>query len=73
MSAEVWKPVAGYEGQYEVSSQGRVRSIDRTTVRKNGMVAHHKGRLLKMALNDWSDRITAIADENFDPSVDGDK
>ncbi len=24
-------------------------------------------------MSDWSDRITAIADENFDPSVDGDK
>ena len=26
---EVWKPVKGYEGIYEVSSYGRVRSIDR--------------------------------------------
>lgn len=24
---EVWKPVAGYEGRYEVSDQGRVRSL----------------------------------------------
>ncbi len=22
-------------------------------------------------MSDWADRITAIADENFDPSVDG--
>ena len=27
MSQEIWKPVAGFEGQYEVSSLGRVRSI----------------------------------------------
>lgn len=27
MSAEIWKPIAGYEGLYEVSSHGRVRSI----------------------------------------------
>lgn len=26
---EVWKPVAGYEGAYEVSSSGRVRSLPR--------------------------------------------
>lgn len=26
---EVWKPVTGYEGFYEVSSLGRVRSLDR--------------------------------------------
>jgi len=27
MTAEVWKPVAGAEGAYEVSSAGRVRSV----------------------------------------------
>jgi len=26
---ERWKPVVGYEGLYEVSDQGRVRSLDR--------------------------------------------
>lgn len=29
MSTEVWKPVPGYEGAYEVSDHGRVRSLDR--------------------------------------------
>jgi hypothetical protein len=28
---EVWRPIAGYEGFYEVSSHGRVRSLDRIT------------------------------------------
>jgi len=28
-AAESWKPVLGYEGFYEVSDQGRVRSLDR--------------------------------------------
>lgn len=28
-SVEVWKPVVGYEGLYEVSDQGRVRSLYR--------------------------------------------
>lgn len=26
---EIWKPVVGYEGFYEVSNRGRVRSLDR--------------------------------------------
>lgn len=26
---EIWRPIAGYEGSYEVSSLGRVRSLDR--------------------------------------------
>lgn len=33
--SEVWKPVKGYEGSYEVSSLGRVRSIARM-IRRNG-------------------------------------
>ena len=28
---EIWRPIAGYEGLYEVSSHGRVRSLDRIT------------------------------------------
>lgn len=29
MTIEIWKAVPGYEGQYEVSSEGRVRSLTR--------------------------------------------
>lgn len=44
---EVWKPIAGYEGLYEVSNQGRVRSLDRVALRKNGQSQLCRGRLLK--------------------------
>jgi hypothetical protein len=30
MNNEVWKPVVGYEGCYEVSDHGRIRSLERT-------------------------------------------
>jgi hypothetical protein len=49
-SVEVWKPVVGYEGLYEVSNQGRVRSLRRgkvlsTTPNKHlGYVAYHLRR-----------------------------
>lgn len=33
MSEETWKPVVGYEGYYEVSDFGRVRSLDRSSKR----------------------------------------
>lgn len=33
MKNEVWKPVKGYEGFYEVSSKGRVRSVERRDAR----------------------------------------
>lgn len=35
-SDEEWRPVLGYEGRYEVSSLGRVRSLDRIATRRNG-------------------------------------
>lgn len=33
MKNELWKPVKGFEGFYEVSSEGRVRSVDRIDAR----------------------------------------
>lgn len=48
---EVWKPVPGYEGLYEVSDQGRVRSLDRyvqcSGPVKGAYVSFKKGRLLR--------------------------
>ena len=45
---ENWKPVVGFEGYYEVSDMGRVRSVDRyvnTGIRHSEKV-HRKGRVL---------------------------
>lgn len=46
-SVEVWKPVVGYEGLYEVSNQGRVRSLDRQQISQNGRLQQFAGRILK--------------------------
>lgn len=40
---ETWKPVVGYEGLYEVSDRGRVRSIERVVGNRR-----YPGRLLKV-------------------------
>jgi len=37
--SEVWKPVVGYERFYEVSSLGRIRRLERTSVDARGMRA----------------------------------
>jgi hypothetical protein len=46
-SLERWLPVAGYEGFYEVSSHGRVRSLDREVLGKDGMIRLFRGRVLR--------------------------
>ncbi len=46
---EIWKPIKGYKGYYEVSNLGNVRSIDRTIKDKNGKAKIIKGVLLKQA------------------------
>lgn len=47
---EVWKPVVGHEGRYEVSSMGRVRSMDRITLTKLGHTVRHRGKLLNPSI-----------------------
>lgn len=43
---EQWKPVAGYEGFYEVSDLGHVRSVDRQVQSYGGRVYLRRGRPL---------------------------
>lgn len=44
---ETWLPIAGYEGLYEVSDLGRVRSLDRTVYSGRGNSRLAKGQVLK--------------------------
>jgi len=44
---ESWKPIAGFEGLYEVSDQGNVRSVDRRIIRTDGQARRFKGKPLK--------------------------
>lgn len=54
---EQWRPVVGFEDDYEVSSIGRVRSIDRTRVHhhwKSGKLVTYKLKgKLKKPLDSW--------------------
>jgi HNH endonuclease/NUMOD4 motif len=45
--SEIWRPVVGYEGLYEVSDKCRVRSVDRIVVRRNGVIERRRGKDLK--------------------------
>lgn len=46
MSEEQWRPVVGWEGFYEVSDRGRVRSLERVVIRKNGRPLPVRERIL---------------------------
>ena len=44
---ETWRDIKGYEGRYQVSNIGRVKSLDRTIAKKNGLKQTIRGRILK--------------------------
>jgi hypothetical protein len=47
---EEWRPVPGYEGRYEVSDHGRVRSLDAYCGNRFGTRTLRKGRMLKLSV-----------------------
>ena len=49
MMNEIWRPIKGYEGLYEVSNLGRVKSLER--VRPNMANGLYKERILKGQIN----------------------
>lgn len=51
MGKEVWKDIKNYEGYYQVSNLGNVRSLDRHITHKNGTVKKYYGRILKAAIS----------------------
>lgn len=65
---EIWKPIIGYEGLYEVSSMGRVRSLDRrisyisrTQEGKEYTTTHtYKGKLMKQHNNHFGYKVIAL-------------
>lgn len=49
---EVWKDITGYEGYYQVSNLGRVRSVDRMVKGKKENLRFVKGRILQPNLSE---------------------
>ena len=50
MKTEEWRPIDGFEGLYEVSSLGQVKSLERT-IFKNGIPCKKHEKILKGNLN----------------------
>ena len=49
-TVECWCPVTGFEGSYEISDRGRVRSLDRIVIKCDGSRYPCKGRVLAQNL-----------------------
>jgi hypothetical protein len=62
---ELWLPVRGYEGLYEVSDQGRVRSLDRVIahVRSASGMCLRRGGIKKQSLDKYGYRLTTVCKE----------
>lgn len=43
---EKWIPIPNYEGYYEISNKGKVRSLDRTIMDRRGQKRNMRGRIL---------------------------
>ena len=48
---EIWKDIKGYEGLYQISNLGRVRSLDMMANSKNGSKRFVKGKIKNPFLN----------------------
>lgn len=68
MTDERWLPVVGYEGRYEVSDLGRVRSLDRIIYMKDGRQRPKRGQLMRpltssrqpyLGIHLWRDGVSA--------------
>ena len=51
MAPEKWSDIPGYEGCYQASTLGRIRSLDRTYEMRNGSVRRMKGRIRSLQMN----------------------
>ena len=47
----IWKDIQGYEGHYQISNIGEVRSLDRDVIHSNGSHFHYKGRIMMSWIN----------------------
>lgn len=59
-----WRPVVGWEGRYEVSCDGEVRSLDREVIRRDGTRQNFKGRVLGHYANSAGYKLVRLSDQS---------
>ena len=58
---EEWRAVPGYEGHYEVSDHGRVRSLDRVVVDRKDRTLRCRGRVLRPGTNRYGYQYVSLS------------
>lgn len=58
-----WHAVVGWEGKYEVSCSGEVRSLDREVIRRDGTKQNFKGRVLGHYASSAGYKLVRLSDQ----------
>ena len=70
MEKEEWKSVVDYEGYFEVSNYGKVRSLPRDIIKSDGKVQKVQGQEIKPFIRD-STKIASVKHYRIGLRVDG--
>lgn len=57
---ELWRDIPGYEGRYQASNLGRIRSLDRRVPCARGATRLMRGRILKPAGSKYHQHLTVV-------------
>ena len=62
---EVWKDIEGYEGKYQVSNYGRIKSLARYRKNNGGSITFQKERILKQSINNKGYSIVELCSDSI--------
>lgn len=66
---EIWKDIKGYDGLYQISNLGRIKSLDRTIERSDGKKRFLCGKILKLQPDKRGGYYQAVISKNSVRSV----
>lgn len=68
MDNEIWKDIEDFEGMYQVSNKGRVKSLDRTVKQRTNSTQVKKSRFIVGSMNQKGYPLTGLTKNNIKSS-----